>query len=102
MTPRQPLEPSAGRPGEDTSDQHAAVATTLDLSVGAVTQDLLATRVPVLVAHGETDDAWPPAWQRRTALTLAAPYEIIPAAGHCPAEENPTATAALLDSFWRR
>lgn len=66
------------------------------------TQDLLGTGVPVLVAHGETDDAWPPEWQRRMALILGAPYEIIPAAGHCPAEENPAATAALLDAFWRR
>lgn len=66
------------------------------------TDELQATGVPVLVAHGETDDAWPQAWQREMAVRLGAPYEIIPAAGHCPAEENPHATAQLLDRFWRR
>lgn len=65
------------------------------------TEDLRATGVRTLVAHGETDDAWPPEWQRQMALTLGAPYEIVPEAGHCPAEENPVATATLLDRFWR-
>lgn len=65
------------------------------------TEELRATGVRTLVARGETDDAWPPEWQRQMALTLDAPYEIVPEAGHCPAEENPVATAALLDRFWR-
>lgn len=65
------------------------------------TEDLRATGVRTLVARGETDDAWPPEWQRQMALTLGAPYEIVPEAGHCPAEENPVATATLLDRFWR-
>ena len=65
------------------------------------TEELRATGVRALVAHGETDDAWPPAWQRQMAVTLGAPYEIVPDAGHCPAEENPHATAPLLDRFWR-
>lgn len=65
------------------------------------TEDLRATGVRALVAHGETDDAWPIDWQREMAITLGAPYEIVPDAGHCPAEENPAATSALLDRFWR-
>ncbi|MEP7763567.1 alpha/beta hydrolase [Sanguibacter sp. 25GB23B1] len=65
------------------------------------TEELRATGVRTLVARGETDEAWPPEWQRQMALALGAPYEIIPAAGHCPAEENPVATAALLDRCWR-
>ena len=64
------------------------------------TTDLRDTGLPVLVAHGETDDAWPQAWQKEMAEALAAPYRIIPDAGHCPAEENPTATADLLDAYW--
>ena len=64
------------------------------------TVELRETGLPVLVAHGETDDAWPQAWQKEMAEVLGAPYRIIPDAGHCPAEENPTATADLLDAYW--
>ena len=66
------------------------------------TADLRDTGLPVLVAHGETDDAWPQAWQKEMATVLAGPYRIIPSAGHSPAEENPVATAALLDAYWDR
>jgi pimeloyl-ACP methyl ester carboxylesterase len=59
-----------------------------------------ATGLPVLVVHGEHDDAWPQDWQRRTAARLGAPLVVIPAAGHLPNEENPVATAAALDAFW--
>ena len=64
------------------------------------TEALRDTGLPVLVAHGETDDAWPQAWQKEMAAVLAGPYRVIPDAGHCPAEENPTATADLVHSFW--
>lgn len=64
------------------------------------TEDLRETGLPVLVAHGETDDAWPQAWQKEMAAVLAGPYRVIPDAGHCPAEENPAATADLVHSFW--
>ncbi|SDD69853.1 Lysophospholipase, alpha-beta hydrolase superfamily [Sanguibacter gelidistatuariae] len=64
------------------------------------TADLRDTGLPVLVAHGATDDAWPQAWQKEMADVLAGPYRIIPDAGHCPAEENPTATADLLHAYW--
>jgi pimeloyl-ACP methyl ester carboxylesterase len=59
------------------------------------------TGVAVLVAHGETDDAWPPHVQREMAGRLGASYLSIPGAVHSPACEAPEAmTAALLD-FWR-
>lgn len=64
------------------------------------TSELGETGLPVLVAHGATDDAWPQPWQKEMAEVLGAPYRVIPDAGHCPAEENPTATATLLDAYW--
>lgn len=66
------------------------------------TAALRETGLAVLVAHGESDDAWPQTWQQEMAEVLAGPYRVIPGAGHCPAEENPQATAELLDEFWSR
>ncbi|MBU4213211.1 MAG: alpha/beta hydrolase [Actinobacteria bacterium] len=59
-----------------------------------------ATGLPVLVVHGEDDDAWPQDWQRRSAARLGAPLVVIPGAGHLPNEEQPMATADALDAFW--
>lgn len=59
-----------------------------------------ATRVPALVAHGDTDDAWPIPSQRLMAEQLGAEYRIIPQAGHLPNLDNPGFTAAMLDEFW--
>ncbi len=64
------------------------------------TPALAATGLPVLVAHGETDDAWPQTWQHAMATTLRARYTVIPGAGHLPNTEAPEATAAELDTFW--
>lgn len=64
------------------------------------TDAVAATRVRVLVAHGADDDAWPQDWQRRTATRLGAEYVVIPRAGHLPNQENPAATADVLDRFW--
>lgn len=61
---------------------------------------LRAAGVPILVAHGVDDDAWPPAVQAEMAERLGARYEIIPASAHSPAAEAPTATAELLLDFW--
>ncbi|WP_250284672.1 MULTISPECIES: alpha/beta fold hydrolase [unclassified Frankia] len=63
----------------------------------AVSQD----DVPVLVAHGAADDAWPPRLQAEMAARLDARYEVIAGAAHSPATENPEVTAALLVEFWR-
>jgi pimeloyl-ACP methyl ester carboxylesterase len=64
------------------------------------TEDLRATGVRALVARGETDTAWPQEWQAQMAQVLGGGYEIIADAGHCPAEEQPAATAEVLDRFW--
>jgi pimeloyl-ACP methyl ester carboxylesterase len=64
------------------------------------TDDLRATGLPVLVAHGEWDAAWPIPWQRDMADRLGARYEVIPDSYHGPQEENPPATAALFDAFF--
>ena len=44
--------------------------------------ELAATDVPVLVAHGVDDDAWPPSVQREMAGRLGAHYAVIPGAVH--------------------
>ncbi len=64
------------------------------------TAELLETGVPVLVAHGAADPAWPQGWQRTMALLLGGRYAVIPDAAHSPQLENPAATAAVLDGFW--
>ena len=61
---------------------------------------LRATGVPVLVAHGEADDAWPPAVQADMARRLGAAHEVIAGAVHSPAVEQPEATAKALLAFW--
>jgi pimeloyl-ACP methyl ester carboxylesterase len=62
--------------------------------------DVRATRVPTLVAHGDTDDAWPIPSQRLMAEQLGAEYRVIPQAGHLPNLDNPGFTALMLDEFW--
>jgi pimeloyl-ACP methyl ester carboxylesterase len=64
------------------------------------TAELKAAGVPILVAHGAGDDAWPPAIQRDMAQRLGARYVVIPDAAHSPAVENAEATAATLLDFW--
>lgn len=62
--------------------------------------ELAATGVPMLVAHGVDDDAWPPSAQRDMAGRLGARYVVIPDAAHSPAVENPAATVRVLREFW--
>jgi pimeloyl-ACP methyl ester carboxylesterase len=62
--------------------------------------ELAAIDMPMLVAHGVDDDAWPPAVQREMANRLGAQYAVIPRAAHSPAVENPDATIATLLAFW--
>lgn len=64
------------------------------------TAHLAVTGLPVLVAHGVDDDAWPQVWQASMAERLGARYAVIEGACHLPNVENPPATAALLDAFW--
>jgi pimeloyl-ACP methyl ester carboxylesterase len=68
-----------------------------------VSELAVATRdaaMPVLVAHGSADDAWPPRLQADMATRIGARYEVIPGAAHSPVIENPRATEALLIDFW--
>jgi pimeloyl-ACP methyl ester carboxylesterase len=63
--------------------------------------ELAATGIPVLVAHGEADDAWLPHVQADMARRLGARHEVIEGAIHSPAVENPPRTAEVLLDFWR-
>lgn len=60
---------------------------------------LRATGLPVLVTHGEWDNAWPIPWQRQMAEDTGAAYEVIPESYHGPQVENPAATLAVFDTF---
>jgi len=63
--------------------------------------ELAAVPIPVLVAHGVDDDAWPPPVQREMAERLGARYAVIADAAHSPAVENPAGTVRTLLEFWR-
>jgi pimeloyl-ACP methyl ester carboxylesterase len=65
------------------------------------TDELARTGLPMLVLHGESDDAWTPAMQADMARRLGAAHAVIPAAAHSPAVENPRATLRALLEFWR-
>jgi pimeloyl-ACP methyl ester carboxylesterase len=62
--------------------------------------ELAATGVPLLVAHGEADDAWLPHVQADMAQRLGARHEVINNAIHSPAVENPPRTTEVLLDFW--
>lgn len=62
--------------------------------------ELAATGLPVLVAYGEDDDAWPPSAQAEMATRLGARHEVIAGAAHSPAVEQPQRTIATLTGFW--
>ena len=56
--------------------------------------------VPLLVAHGEADDAWLPHVQADMAQRLGARHEVINNSIHSPAVENPPRTLEVLLDFW--
>jgi pimeloyl-ACP methyl ester carboxylesterase len=64
------------------------------------TDELASAGVPILVLHGEHDDAWPPAVQAAMAERLGAPTAVIAGAIHSPAAHQPAATARALLEFW--
>ena len=66
----------------------------------ALTQEIIATKIPVHVVYGENDDAWPMPMQDQMAKDLSAPRTIIKDAGHCPNEDQPEETVKVLASFW--
>jgi pimeloyl-ACP methyl ester carboxylesterase len=65
------------------------------------TDELSQTGVPMLVLHGVSDDAWPPALQAEMARRLGAAHTVITGAAHSPAVENPAATVRALLDFWQ-
>jgi pimeloyl-ACP methyl ester carboxylesterase len=64
------------------------------------TDELAAAGLPILVAAGVGDDAWPVELQKETATRLGTDLVLIEDAAHSPAAENPAATARLLAGFW--
>jgi pimeloyl-ACP methyl ester carboxylesterase len=62
--------------------------------------ELRATGIRLLVAYGESDDAWSPAVQADMAQRLDAAHVVIADAAHSPAVENPDATVAALAGFF--
>lgn len=85
---------------ERTSTDNLLGAIAILADPGDTTDALAATGLPVLVAHGEDDAAWPQEWQASMARRLGASYGVVAGAGHLPNLENPTGTADLLDSYW--
>lgn len=63
--------------------------------------ELAAVALPKLVISGTTDDTWPVPWLDEMAVPLRARREVIAGARHSPNAEQPEATAAVLDDFWR-
>ncbi len=61
---------------------------------------LRATGLPVLVLHGDADDAWTPELQAAMAERLSARHAVVPGAAHSPAVEAADVTAAELLAFW--
>ncbi len=70
------------------------------LTEPSIVEQVRATGLPVHVVYGENDDAWPLAMQDQMARELEAPVTVIPDAGHCPNEDRPEATAAVVADFW--
>ncbi|MGZ4631093.1 MAG: alpha/beta fold hydrolase [Actinomycetes bacterium] len=62
--------------------------------------ELAALDLPVLVAYGEKEDAWPPALQADMAARLRAAHVEIAGAGHSPAADKPEVTVQVLVHFW--
>jgi pimeloyl-ACP methyl ester carboxylesterase len=61
---------------------------------------LRATGLPLLVLHGEDDDAWSPAVQAEMAERLGATHAVVADAVHSPAVEQPEATAKAMLAFF--
>ncbi len=64
------------------------------------TDELAAVGLPIMVAFGAQEEAWPPAIQRQMASRLDADLVVFADAAHSPAAECPEETAEALISFW--
>jgi pimeloyl-ACP methyl ester carboxylesterase len=62
--------------------------------------ELRGTGLPLLVLHGEDDDAWSPAVQAEMAGRLGARHVVVRDAMHSPAVENPGDTADAMNAFF--
>jgi pimeloyl-ACP methyl ester carboxylesterase len=103
--PRAQAVPEATRRFLATRFLHNAAAGLRGMADAMLTEpdrvaELAATGVPVLVAHGEADDAWLPSVQADMAHRLGARHEVIEGSIHSPAVENPRRTVAVLLDFW--
>ena len=81
------------------------VAALLGMGEALVTADdrvaeLAGRDVPILVACGESDDAWLPSEQADMSRRLGAPYVTFAGAGHSPNVDAPDAVADALEGFW--
>lgn len=63
-------------------------------------QVLKANNIGSLVLTAEYDDIWPLSEQEQLSKTLGGKYVVLPDAGHSPARETPTQTAAALIDFY--
>jgi pimeloyl-ACP methyl ester carboxylesterase len=62
--------------------------------------ELRAAGLPILVAHGASDNGWPIAVQRTAAIEMDARYAVIPNAGHIAQADNAAGSAQALLQFW--
>ncbi len=70
---------------------------------GALEAFLRRIAMPVLVIHGEHDDAWTPAEQQQLARAVrGAELAVVRASRHSPQLENPVEWLAVLRDFLRR
>ncbi len=70
------------------------------LSAPDRTAELAALGLPLLVAAGVDDDAWPIEVQKDMATRLDTDLVLIDAAAHSPAAENPAKLVEILTEFW--
>lgn len=83
------------------SSPHALVAMARAvLSEPDRVDELALFRLPMLVVHGEDDDAWPPQSQEEMARRLDAHYEVLAGAGHSPNVDVPEQLVKTLLHFW--
>ena len=64
------------------------------------TKEIAATGIAAHVIYGDGDDRWPLEMQDQMASDLLAPVTVIADAGHCPNEDQPSATAKAIADFW--
>ena len=67
---------------------------------GSYIDQIVPLGIPAHVLYGANDDAWPLEVQQKMARDLSAPVTVIADAGHCPNEDQPTATAKAVADFW--